>query len=151
MMADGMRPSVDTMTDDGTVETMASGGGHRPLSIVEEVPAYLDETVDVGIAKRDTGATPKAPHIEPAPALASAMASDATSTRSMPLLQVSRPDTPADGTESAHSPSQTVPPSPARSRHSVADEPAPSRRQAGLTRRSTVDVRLLSRSQASCP
>jgi hypothetical protein len=130
-------------TDEGTVETTETSvsSPRRPLSVVEEVAAYVDEDATVSAGKAVTPKPQSTTPLESDHQPPSAVASDATSTRSLPVLNVSRPQTPGDGADNVPSPSVTVPPSPARSRHSVAEDNVTSRearRQAA--RRSAVDV-----------
>lgn len=145
-MEDNERRAQSMDTDEGTVETTetTTSSPRRPLSIVEEVAAFVDEdmTVTAGkaVAPKPQPASPLESNHEQAP---STLTSDATSTRSLPMLQVSRPQTPANSNDSATSPSIAVPPSPARSRHSTAeDQPVPRESRRHTSRRSAADVRI---------
>jgi hypothetical protein len=128
-------------TDEGTFETLetASSSPRRPLSIVQET--YVDESVTVIDGKGIPSKPPSTMPLEAEQPPPSAQASDATSTRSLPALEISRSQTPVGSVESSTATSAVAPPSPARSRHSTNDE-NPSSRDAPRTinRRSTIDV-----------
>jgi hypothetical protein len=144
-------PSIDTVTDEGTVETVASSPSpRRTLSIVEEVGALSDDEEPTATPDGLKDALPKPPttaplldterNPRPESALATASVSDAASTRSLPLLHPPRPTTPAGTSSRGPSPVAPVPPSPARSRHSTAEEPSSARDARRGRHRSTLDV-----------